>query len=210
MLPLNEEFEKIIQLFHLPSASSMCDLLLCSGAVISGSAALALVVPHVFVPRDLDIYVASYGAARVIAYLQDHAYSIDPIYSPGAGIYDNGAVVFKLLHDQSSAEINVVIYRKDNFVHHIARFHSTVVMNYVSWYGLVCLYPAWTLQKKGLITVDNLISRPCIEKYENRGFALLHNNKELMDESKPHLCGIAEECPQTVRCQAKSLFGNKS
>ena len=199
ILSLDEEFLSVIKLFHLPSVSSVCDLLLCSGAVISGSAALALFFPGAFLPRDLDIYVASYGAARVIAYLHDHAYRIDPLYSPGAGIYDNGAVVFKLSHEWSTTEINVVIYREDNFVNHIAKFHSTIVMNYVSWYGLVCLYPNWTLQKKGLITVDNLVSRPCIKKYENRGFVLLSDNKEVAGPSSAHICGMTAECPETTR-----------
>jgi len=199
MLSLDEEFRNVVKLFHLPSSSSVCDLLLCSGAVISGSAALALFFPGAFVPGDLDIYVASYGAARVITYLQDHAYKIDPIYSPGAGIYDNGAVVFKLFHDWSTAEINVVVYRENNFVEHIAKFHSTIVMNYVSWYGLVSLYPDWTLQKKGLITMDNLMSRPCIKKYEKRGFVLLSDNKDVAGESSPHSCGITAECPNTTR-----------
>jgi len=200
LLSLDEEFEKLLQRFQLPTVSSVCDLLLCSGAVISGSAALALLFPTAFEPQDLDIYVASYGAARVISYLEEQGYKIDPIYSTGAGKYDNGAVVFRLFHLRSSVDINVVIYHEKHFVDHIIRFHSTIVMNYVSWYGLVCLYPQWTLRKKGLINVDNLISRSCFTKYANRGFALSHDNRQLADSLTTHFCEIDAECPKTTRC----------
>jgi len=85
------------------------------------------------------------------------------------------------------------------FVEHITKFHSKIVMNYMSWNSLVSLYSDWMLQKKGLITVDNLISWPCIKKYENQGFVLLSDNKDVAGESSPHSCEITAECLKTTR-----------
>jgi len=178
----------------------MCDLLLCSGAVISGSAVLALLFPAAFEPWELDIYVTSYGAARVISYLEDQGYKINPTYSMGNGVYDSGAIVFQLFHLRSLVGVNVTIYHEKHFLGHIIRFHSTVNMNYVSWYGLVWLYPYWTLQKKGLVNVDNLMSRSSFIKYANQGFTLSHDNKQLAGSLTPHFCEIDAECPKTTRC----------
>ena len=197
---LDGEFERLLQSFHFESASSFLDILLSSGAVISGSTVLALALPGVFVPRDLDIYVPSYGAAMVIVYLENHNYKLDPVYTPGAGQYDNGAVVFKMFHLGPPAEINIIIFREEHFVGHIAGFHSTIVMNYVSWYGLVCLYPEWTQKKKGLIVVDTIISKASFKKYEERGFTLVRDNRKLTDNMDAHFCTIGSECPETERC----------
>jgi len=199
---LDGEFEKLLQPFQFESASSFLDLLLSSGAVISGSAALALALPGMFVPRDLDIYVPSYGAAMVIVYLENHNYKLDPVYTPGAGQYDNGAVVFRMFHlgPGPPAEVNVIIFRETHFVGHIAGFHSTIVMNYISWYGLVCLYPEWTQKKKGLIVVDTIISKASFKKYEKRGFTLFRDNRPLTDNMDAHFCTIGSACPETERC----------
>jgi len=170
----------------------------CSGAVLSGSAALALVLPGTFVPKDLDFYIPRNRAAMVITYFEKLEYELDPIFSVGAGEYNNGAVVFRMLHLLPFSEINIVIFL--NIVGHISTFHSMLVMNYVSWYGLICLYPDWTEEKKGLIVVDNVYTRLCFDKYKKRGFILLRNNKDLMEEMNMHLCERDAECPKTKCC----------
>jgi hypothetical protein len=81
----------------------------------------------------------------------------------------------------------------------LTRFHSTLVMNYVSWFGLVVLYPEWTLKKCGLIIADTLASRDCVTKYVERGYALQRDVFELTGPLQEHVCGVDPYCPTTAR-----------
>ena len=45
-----------------------------TGAIISGSAALALLHPHQFVLKDIDFYVLPPGFPAVPKYIEDYGY----------------------------------------------------------------------------------------------------------------------------------------
>ena len=49
---------------------------MATGAVISGSTALAVLFGGEFVPQDLDIYVNDRGMARILIFLMNHGYQI--------------------------------------------------------------------------------------------------------------------------------------
>lgn len=81
----------------------------------------------------------------------------------------------------------------------ITRFHSTLVMNYLSWFGLVVLYPEWTVNKRGLIVVDTPASQQCVTKYVDRGYALYHDVFELTEPLEEHVCQVDPYCPISMR-----------
>ena len=51
-------------------------IMMATGAVISGSTALAVLFGGEFVPQDLDIYVNDRGMARILIFLTNHGYQI--------------------------------------------------------------------------------------------------------------------------------------
>lgn len=79
-------------------------------------------------------------------------------------------------------------------------FHSTVVMNFVTWDALFCLYPRMLRDGVGLANSDRMDRRSFCEgplqKYRSRGFRILRSAHEWMPE---HICGISGYCGLTER-----------
>ena len=79
----------------------------------------------------------------------------------------------------------------------ITQFHSTAVMNYISFYGIVCLYPEWTLRRYALVTRRNV---PCriVDKYRAQGFKMVFMSAELakynLEENLQWTLREVEEC----------------
>ena len=166
-----------------------------TGAVISGSAALLLLHDVEFTPCDLDFYVAARGFASVLSFVQKFGYEID---SPdiASGQYDSlQLIVIKLVHRVSKKSINVVTNLKGHVVGMITQFHSTLVMNYIAFYGVVSLYPYWTLRREGLMIQDTWSTRACFAKYKNRGFRITKYMSELAKSLPEHDCTKDPYCP---------------
>ena len=53
--------------------------------------------------------------------------------------------MLKLVHPITASHIDIVVPTK-NVVEEVTEFHSTVVMNYITSYGLVSLYPLLHLE----------------------------------------------------------------
>ena len=70
-------------------------------------------------------------------------------------------------------------------------------MNYISWFGLVVLYPLWTLNKTGLIITDTPTTRKCFMKYTERGYTLCHETHLLTRPLENHFCGEDPYCSET-------------
>jgi hypothetical protein len=179
----------------------MTDMMRETGAVISGSAALALLHPLSFEPNDLDFYVSSPGYSYVLRFIEDFGYKIVPNPLP-VGEYDSGRlVVTKLVHPVSQRSINVITSTHDlgTPADIITTFHSTLVMNYIAYHGVIALYPEWTLNNKGLILNDNPNNWACFAKYEHRNFNLYRDINELEEPSRSHCCQESPYCPLTKR-----------
>jgi len=203
---LNDEFEKITLPFHLTSGPSIRRMMVDTGAVLSGSAALALLHPDDFVPNDLDFYVVAHGFAGVLVFIQNHGYKIrENLFSDGYG-GNPSLIIVKLVHPSSQKTINVMTGLQDHVVCMIASSHSTLVMNYVAWYGLVSLYPEWTLNRAGLIVNDTPSTTLCFEKYKDRGFTLLHDVIDLAHFTPHHICYEDPWCPCTERSLHSTSF----
>jgi hypothetical protein len=170
-----------------------------TGAVISGSAALAMIHLHQFTPNDIDFYVLPFDFADVLKYIENHGYEI-VLYDPSIlNYFHQNIVVIRLVHPISRKSVNITTSLDNHVVKLITRFHSTLVMNYISWFGLVILYPEWTLQKQSLVIHDTPNTRACVRKYINRGYTCHHNNFELTRPLQTHICRRDPYCPRTTR-----------
>jgi len=137
--------------FHFHTVVALRAQLATTGAIISGSAALALLHPESFFPNDLDFYVSRGGYASLLSFVQDYGYVVEADDAAHIAYERDTLLVLKLVHLESGREINIVTVLEGHAVNGITQFHSTLVMNYIGWYGIVSLYPDWTLAKKGLI-----------------------------------------------------------
>ena len=187
-----------------------------TGAVISGSAVLTLIHPQQFRPNDIDFYVLPPGFAAVLKYIEDHGYQIKPYDRSLCNYFHQNIVVIKLVHPISHKCINVTTGLDNHVVKLITHFHSTLVMNYLSWFGLVNLYPEWTLQKCGLIVTDTPASRTCHAKYVDRGYTFYCDIFELTQPLEEHVCPLNPYCPTSPRslhdghCLVEPFNSNRS
>lgn len=79
-------------------------------------------------------------------------------------------------------------------------FHSTVVMNYITWDAVVCAYPQLLSEHRGLINTDldqeRADTEVCLTKYRSRGFQL---HKSALPWFPGHVCGVHKYCGRTLR-----------
>ena len=61
------------------------------------------------------------------------------------------------VHPVSASHVDIVVPAK-NVVEEVTKFHSTVVMNYITYYGVVSLYPSWTMSGVGMIVKKEMRS----------------------------------------------------
>jgi hypothetical protein len=200
---------EIATTYDLGTGPELRELMKTTHAVISGSWALYALFPQAFRPGDLDFYVSKTRRTRAnlltyVLYLKGYkavAYG-DTTY---LDIDDNDSAIFIVLKyakpaGPASKCINIVISRARSEIDPIFHFHSTLVMNYIAPYGLVCLYPELTLRRRGLINHREVPRRVahCITKYRDRGFDL-QTDPNAWQETRDHVCGIDPVCPNSRR-----------
>ena len=180
--------------------NSLRAILASTGAVISGSTALAVLLGGEFIPQDLDIYVNAEKFNAMLAFLINHGYQV---VTPRPGYehkkrYADAKNILTLQHDGEGEKIDLIGTTDAHVLTTITRFHSTSVMNYIAFYGIVCLYPEWTMRKKGLVTRTN-VSYKILDKYRGRGFKIAQTSAELEEYNINHKCGEHICCPRTRR-----------
>jgi hypothetical protein len=153
----------------------MRDTMAQSGAIISGSAALVILQPQQE-PNDIDFYVPPKGLAQLLKFVLDHGYELTvPVPGEGGeGGYPR-RIVLKLVHPISASRIDIVVPTTKNVVEEVTKFHSTVVMNYITSYGLVSLYPSWTMSGVDAIAKKGAVASGCIQKCRNRGYTIVND-----------------------------------
>ncbi|CAA7269286.1 unnamed protein product [Cyclocybe aegerita] len=146
--------EEIAASYLLGPANILLAVMGISHAIISGSYALLVFFHGTFIPQDLDIYVPVQWIHILKAYIVERGWKKNDDHKDTA--YDMASVLDILLfkHPQSNRTINVIISRTSSAIQPIVEFHSTLVMNYIASYGVVCLYPTLTLMGKGIIRVQ--------------------------------------------------------
>jgi hypothetical protein len=180
--------------------SALQPIMVATGAVISGSTALAILLRGEFLPQDLDIYVNAKGFAAMLAFLMNHGYQVmmpQPHYVHNKK-YPDSKNVWTLKRDGEGEKIDLIISTEAHVLSTITQFHSTSVMNYVAFYGIICLYPEWTLRRSGLVARAN-VPYEIFDKYRGRGFKMAYTTTELAKYNANHSCGKHICCPRIRR-----------
>ena len=171
-----------------------------TGAVISGSAALAVLFGGEFMPQDLDFYVNEKGFTTMLTFLMNQNYQVTTSgpYYKSQKKYTKSPKILTLKYKNENVKIDLITTTEKQLLNTITQFHSTLVMNYIASYGIVCLYPKWTLKKNGLIT-DKNIPFEILDKYRLRGFKMAFDSSELIGYEDDHECGKHICCPKFKR-----------
>ncbi|RXW20831.1 hypothetical protein EST38_g5012 [Candolleomyces aberdarensis] len=174
---------------------SLLRLLRGTQSLISGSFVLLILNEEsTFEPGDIDIYTIEDYYLLVIDYFKAKGYVKVHKVSPGYRASMEAISKIFELRDRAGRKINIIV-STGMAVLPILHFHSTIVMNYISHHGLVCLYET-TMHHIGLINFNKPIPKSimkCVEKYIDRGYQMW------MRLEDTHECGEDPCCPQTIR-----------
>lgn len=164
--------------FELPCEPTLA-LLRDTRSVISGSAALAIITPRLFIPHDLDIYVPEGSLEPIHRFLTEsasyqlvyHTSRDPPQYTEYHVEQEAGKPLYKTailrcvltvpspgivciafyLHRAMRRVINVIESSSTSSVTPIFHFHSTLVMNFITSNCVVSTYPLMTDLLCGLL-----------------------------------------------------------
>ena len=155
------------------------------------STALSVLLGGEFVPHNLDIYVNAKGFSAMLVFLMNHEYQVEKLQPHHAleKKYPKSKTILTLKRD--GERIDLIGTTEEHVLTAVTQFHSTAVMNYITFYGIVCLYPEWTMRR----------NVPCkiLDKYRGRGFKMAHTSSELAKYDINHNCGKHICCPRTIR-----------
>ncbi|KAJ2920750.1 hypothetical protein H1R20_g16344, partial [Candolleomyces eurysporus] len=184
------------------NATSVLRMMELTDTVISGSFVHPVISRGTLVPNDLDLFTTLRTFGMVLSYFRKKGYAdCKEVYPQGSRrpAYRSNlkdiSFIFEL-RNKKVYKINVIV-SKGRPLLPILQFHSTPVMNYIAYHGLVCLYDITIYQ----LGINNYVNPParvqqCIVKYEHRGFEIWDRFEE------EHTCKIDGCCAQTIR----SLF----
>ena len=165
------------------SRTILQEILQTCNAVVSGSAALHLLLPistTKWKPNDLDLYVPHRHMKVLSWHLQSLGYQLLPHGPDNHSAYSSSQVtaVHKFILGQSVIE--VIESSTDTSFSPIFLFDSTAVMNFVSMNTIFAAYPNLTLQYKSLLNPYSLYGNMYnhrkishLEKYLQWGFQFI-------------------------------------
>jgi len=171
--------EVLCTLFGFGSPPVLLLVLKATNTILSGSAALLLVHPGLFDAKDLNFYTANEGDNPTLRYfLESCGYEAVPAHADVVRTFYSDSVrsilAYRRVVGSVSTHVSVVFVYPPTPVAAVVEFHSTLVMNYLSWYGMVVLYPELTLFRQGVVIQgDSPSLRGCVAEYERRGFHFL-------------------------------------
>lgn len=215
-LAATNKFYHVLVTLHIPRRADdmfrafdlnptlMRDTLHQTQSVVSGSCALLVVLPWVFTPNDMDLYVPNIHAARLLHLLSTRfGYALNE----GATEYP-GTVGMSALYNLSNGRrsMQVISVTAQNPLKSLYKFHSTIVMNFISSRGIYSAYPRLTSEMRGLKNTYAIaysaqppqLVNACFDKYANRGIDLAPTLAR-WPEYDGHVCGISGSCPHTDR-----------
>ncbi|KAH6871274.1 hypothetical protein BKA70DRAFT_1451296 [Coprinopsis sp. MPI-PUGE-AT-0042] len=175
--------------------ADVIDMMRETSTVISGSGALVVIVPCSFVNEGLDFFCPfderdtvfqffrkrGYGPpkrGKIISMSTRNQYSGDEDFHSSVVIPSSIEAFYHLDHEETGYRVSIVQSRSMSAIAPILGYHSTILMNWISWDGISCLYPALTMDYLGLTTaltynhiISDRVSR-AIARYRNEGFTL--------------------------------------
>ncbi|KAJ7044249.1 hypothetical protein C8F04DRAFT_896201, partial [Mycena alexandri] len=152
-------------------------LLRTTRSIVSGSAALLMVTDLEFVPGDLDIYMPLSQEEPAMAIVQRHMnFELVTSRMP-RGYPDNSGITKVHRLEKGARSMNIIIVQGEDPAIAIFHFHSTIVMNYLTGFGLYCAYPSLTLSDVGVVNLPAVLrelgirrnAEECFDKYRARG-----------------------------------------
>ncbi|RXW16787.1 hypothetical protein EST38_g9063 [Candolleomyces aberdarensis] len=180
--------------------------------VLSGSAVLAIVEPGSVEPNDLDMYVPRGGMGEVEEFLLTNSeYVKTGEGGGGVGLEEEEYTSFPFetgmksvaffRHRTANSIVNIIETDGTVATTAVFKFHTTFVMNYVTWNAIVCAYPKMTSDHVGLVNT-HLLDIPsrmvrCLIKYAMRGFTPLERVYDWKKED--HDCGEVGYCGRSNR-----------
>ncbi|KIN93906.1 hypothetical protein M404DRAFT_74377, partial [Pisolithus tinctorius Marx 270] len=163
-----------------PSTEILTNMLSACDAIVSGSAALRMILPTNacnWPSSDLDIYVTHYSQAQLYNLLNKYNYNIVCQNRTCHDDYSPSTILTVTTFGNGLKLIDIVVSRTSSALSPIFQFHSTAVMNFFSANSLFCAYPSLTLQHRAMINTGSL--QECtfppshiraLLKYKQRGF----------------------------------------
>ncbi|KAI0083212.1 hypothetical protein BDY19DRAFT_866494, partial [Irpex rosettiformis] len=165
-----------------------------TGAIVSGSFALQFVARTYYEDSDLDVFV-HYGAHETVgSWLWSQGYHfLSPLHQARKA-YRNALKSITTTHSRqrgySEGSLGVlnfgmerfgwrrkvqVIVTMENPMTIIMQFHSTCVLNFITYEAAYCLYPEATLVHHTTLALQAPVSRVryALMKYQDRGFTCL-------------------------------------
>ncbi|KAH6902987.1 hypothetical protein BKA70DRAFT_1228150 [Coprinopsis sp. MPI-PUGE-AT-0042] len=186
--------------------SELMELLKQTGSVVSGSAALVVFMPCAFENQGLDIMCPFDQLDRVVAFLELKDYDFfetvsvyhaskeetpdsQPFQSSFA-ITRSIASIHTMVHVPTGYMVSIVRSRWVSSVAPILGYHSTLLMNWISWDSIVSAYPLLTARRQGLLTCPptnkriNARLKDALDKYRARGFDILDDCTSMESHDK--------------------------
>jgi hypothetical protein len=143
-------------------------------ALISGSVPVEALTNLPFLPNDVDIYVPLTGKEAMEVVIDDMDFTCDKA-SDSRYPKQLGIETIKWF-SKGPYKINLMVVKGPNPLTAIFKFHSTVVMNFISFHGLYCAYPDMTLYKLSIVNTKYLLNvhtfrrmMACLTRYRARG-----------------------------------------
>ncbi|KIO09239.1 hypothetical protein M404DRAFT_57819, partial [Pisolithus tinctorius Marx 270] len=163
-----------------PNPEVTTNILLACNAIVSGSAALRMVLPANacnWATSDLDIYVSQNNHMQLYNLLNKHNYNIVCEHNTDDSDYSPSTIFTVTTFGNGQRLIDVIISKTTSALSPIFQFHSTAVMNFFTANSLFCAYPSLTLRHRAMINTASLHERTfspshihALLKYKSRGF----------------------------------------
>ncbi|KAH6869082.1 hypothetical protein BKA70DRAFT_1132064 [Coprinopsis sp. MPI-PUGE-AT-0042] len=182
---------------------------------ISGSTVPAILHSGSFQPDDLDIYVPYHRWIFMKFFLLAHrdTHLVEDPTTIGKSRYQGSSPlpavssIWYFHNRKTNKVINVMVTSTRSPLPAIIAFHSTLVMGFITYFGIVSLYGEATTQKTGWYNGSGRLTRrdrQWMRKYSERGFSVYMNSDEAQDSLGPHICAADMNRNHTIR----SLFDN--
>ncbi|KAK7037916.1 hypothetical protein R3P38DRAFT_2515719, partial [Favolaschia claudopus] len=183
------------------------------GGFVSGSTPPPSTAGPNFKPNDLDIYAFDFDEDRTLDLLKN-SFQFATVHKSDNPYQDIAGIARTHWLKKGPHVINLMVMTSGNAAAAIFQFHSTIVMNYISGWGVFCAYPELTMSGKSIANPSALASERerkraiyCFDKYGERG---IDHRGTLSDHKawSSHACGVDPSCPTTLRAlhDSHSLF----
>lgn len=182
--------------------------------LITGGTALQFMDPC-FVSNDLDLLLACpyldvdhiKSFTDLISFIVPLGYTLTPAILDHVDDYQGENLVFTYLHEQTGKKIDVIISLETTSpACSIFKYHSSMVMNYITADGLYIAYPLLLEKRLFIINIEGSHQRPwtqkvqlVFDKYHDRGFQPIVSDTDLGNTFCQHSCGRSTSCPHTHR-----------